>query len=499
MNNHNVSDELLFSYIGSSSFIDNMRHIGRIIKERTKCDELFCFGYNLGRGTLGLLYQDTGDSKPYPFYFPFVPFIEGEALKSVFNCGENLLVRNDALRSKEKEYLLRALNEEYRSAAILYFPLYDDFRQFFGFAALARKAGVLSQDALEVMRAMRQPLQHALNMLNISAIDTVDVPGKKIETNSLRLLKACPDLRTLLRDLTAIAPVNANILINGQTGTGKELMAEAAHELSGRKGKLIKVNCGAIPENLITSELFGYEKGAFTGAVARHAGAFEQAQEGTIFLDEIGELSLSAQVHLLRVIERKEITRVGSSSSIPVNVRIIAATHKYLPDEVQAGRFREDLWYRLNTFVITVPPLSKRKADMAILVRHFYAKAVRDMEIQNPPKLTTDALMGCMLRPWPGNVRQLRNFIERSLLLSHARGQTDLTLMPLAYVEGTQDAEHKKALKNISQEQIVEALEQAGGKIQGAGGAARLLSLSPSTLRYKMKKLGIALPTQEQQ
>ena len=300
-----------------------------------------------------------------------------------------------------------------------------------------------------------------------------------------------------LRQVTAmvrqVAGRDTPVLLLGETGTGKEIVAQSLHMTSPRRsGPFVAVNCGAIPETLIDSELFGHEKGAFTGAHATRRGRFERADTGTIFLDEIGELPQAAQVRLLRVLQSREIERVGGRDTIRVDVRIVAATHRNLEEMTATGRFRKDLLFRLNVFPIRIPPLRERREDIPALVHHFIDTKTREMHIPVRPGLADGALERLVAYDWPGNVRELENVIERALILS--RGQ------PLDFVEldqaETSQAYHGagdaiRPLDHVVAHHIRRTLAVSGGRISGAGGAADLLGLHPNTLRYRMKKLGL--------
>jgi len=283
------------------------------------------------------------------------------------------------------------------------------------------------------------------------------------------------------------------VLIQGETGTGKELLARAIHRLSPRSERtFIKLNCAAIPAGLIESELFGHEKGAFTGAIARKVGRLELAHEGTLFLDEVGELPLDLQPKLLRALQEHEIERVGGTRSIPINVRLIAATNRDLAKMVAEKTFRSDLYYRLKVFPVFAPPLRDRVEDIPILVRHFVSRHARRMgkTIESIPPEAMDALVAWK---WPGNIRELENFLERAVILS--RGP--VLHVPLAEIEAMQDEEEEEAastnptLVAAERETILRALRDAKGVIGGAGGAAERLGLKRTTLNSKIKKLGI--------
>jgi transcriptional regulator with GAF, ATPase, and Fis domain len=305
-------------------------------------------------------------------------------------------------------------------------------------------------------------------------------------------------LKAVMQMVRQVAPLDSPVLLLGETGAGKEVIANAIHYTSPRKdGPFIKVNCGAIPETLLDSELFGHEKGAFTGAVGQRRGRFERADKGTIFLDEVGELPAQAQVRLLRVIQTREIERVGGTTSIPVDIRIISATNRNLREMTASGRFREDLWFRLNVFPITIPPLRQRREDIPALVHYFIDRKCKEMKLTERPLLAAGALDKLVAYDWPGNVRELENMIERALIQSRGDPLSFETLsapqIP-AGREAARDAGRNRtvlSLDVVNAQHIRQALETAGGKINGPGGAAQILGLHPNTLRSRMIKLGI--------
>jgi len=288
----------------------------------------------------------------------------------------------------------------------------------------------------------------------------------------------------------------------GETGTGKEMIANAIHFSSRRKDSpFIKVNCGAIPDNLIDSELFGHEKGAFTGAISKKRGRFERADSGTIFFDEIGELPLQAQVRLLRVLQQHEIERVGGFQTIMVDVRIVAATHKNLEEMVRAGQFRADLWFRLNVFPIIIPPLRQRAIDIPALVDYFLEQKSIDLKIRKRPSLAPGAIEKLQAYDWPGNVRELQNIVERTLILNKMIADgSRLAFDPLPtrspptenIALAEEDDGSIRPLDEVMANHIQKALDQANGKVEGKNGAASMLGINPATLRGRMKKLNIA-------
>lgn len=305
-------------------------------------------------------------------------------------------------------------------------------------------------------------------------------------------------LKAVMTLVRQVAPLDSPALLLGETGTGKEVIANAIHYSSPRKdGPFVKVNCGAIPEPLLDSELFGHERGAFTGAISQKRGRFERADKGTIFLDEIGELPPQAQVRLLRVLQEKEIERVGGTNPISVDIRVISATNRNLQDMVASGRFREDLWFRLNVFPIMIPPLRQRREDIPALVHHFINRKSRELKIPHRTELVPGAMEKLLAYHWPGNVRELANLIERALIQNRS-GALSFETLPAAHAQADHEVPRKSgpnpnvlSLQEINSRHIRQALEMAGGKINGPGGAAQILGLNPSTLRARMKKLGI--------
>jgi formate hydrogenlyase transcriptional activator len=292
-----------------------------------------------------------------------------------------------------------------------------------------------------------------------------------------------------MENVTKVAASDATVLLLGETGTGKELVARALHRLSHRaNSSFIKMNCAAIPSGLLESELFGNEKGAFTGAVSKKIGRLELADKGTLFLDEIGEISLALQPKLLRVLQDQEFERLGGVHTMKVNFRLIAATNRDLVESVHKNEFRSDLFYRLNVFPIRVPPLRDRREDIPLLVEHFVQKCSRRMKksITSIPRKTMDRLIGW---DWPGNVRELENFIERSVILT----QGSVLVSPLAELERNILGINSRndSLEDAEREHILRALRESHGQIGGLRGAAMRLGLKRTTLQSKLKQLGI--------
>ncbi len=303
-------------------------------------------------------------------------------------------------------------------------------------------------------------------------------------------------LKNIVTLIKQVAPLNSPTLLLGETGVGKEVLATAIHEWSTRReGPFITVNCGAIPDTLIDSELFGHEKGAFTGAVSRMRGRFERANGGTIFLDEIGELPQQVQVRLLRVLQEKKIERVGSSSTQDVDIRIVAATHRDLEEMVRKGLFREDLYYRLNVFPVVIPPLRQRKSDIRDLTEYFVKKKSMEMGLYSPPNLAPGAIEKLMDYDWPGNVRELENTIERALILNTGQfidfSELGRIAPAIKNIDHNIPSKTSLNLDEVIYKHIKLVMRMTGGRVQGKNGAAELLGLQPGTLRHRMRKLGI--------
>ena len=295
----------------------------------------------------------------------------------------------------------------------------------------------------------------------------------------------------MLYKVEQIAESDTTVLVLGETGTGKELVARAIHGAGKRKKQaLIKVNCAALPSNLIESELFGHEKGAFTGADRKHLGRFEIADGATLFLDEIGELPLKLQPKLLRVIQDGEFERLGNSRSIKVDVRIITATNRNLEEEVNKGRFREDLWYRLNVFPITMPPLRERAEDIPLLVDFYIKKIARRLgkRIEMIPKNVMNTIQNYH---WPGNVRELQNVLERAVINSSG---PKLHLVDDLEKSNRHLSRNLKTLEAVERDHIIRVLEETRWKVSGKNSAAQILGLNRSTLRARMRKLDIVIP-----
>ncbi len=329
-----------------------------------------------------------------------------------------------------------------------------------------------------------QELKNKLAVENISLQEEIRTVG-----GSGQLIGQSDAMRNVMVQVGKVAKTDSTVLILGETGTGKELIARAIHEGSSRKDKpLIRIDCGGLPPSIIENELFGHEKGAFTGAVGKQLGRLEIADGSTLFLDEIGELPLSVQTKLLRVLEEGQFERLGSYKTINVNVRVVAATNRVLAKEVKNGSFREDLYYRLNVFPIDVPPLRMRKSDISLLVE-YYAKFFAQRLNKNITGISSNDMGALMNYSWPGNIRELRNIVERSVIL--AQGPT-LRIKISEYQEDSPNkSEHPLTLSELERKHILEALRLTDGRVSGPKGAAAILGINHKTLESRMKKLGV--------
>jgi DNA-binding NtrC family response regulator len=303
-------------------------------------------------------------------------------------------------------------------------------------------------------------------------------------------------LRKVLEQVAIVAPTDSTVLLHGETGTGKEVIARALHNLSSRRHCMfVRMNCAAIPAGLLESELFGHEKGAFTGALMQKKGRFELADHGSLFLDEIGDISLELQPKLLRAVQEQEFERLGSARTIHVDVRIIAATHRDLPAMIREGKFREDLFYRLNVFPIEIPPLRERREDIPLLVNYFVSKLSRRMgkKIESIPRQAMEALANAS---WPGNVRELQNFIERAVILSGGE-ELRVPVRELSASCSRIASAPASTFQEAERKVIIEALSASSGRVAGNGGAAERLGLKRTTLQHKIRRLGIARARQQ--
>ena len=364
----------------------------------------------------------------------------------------------------------------------------------------SKRANAFGQEDLDLLSQISG--QIALAMDNALAYGKLNASKDRVEEERLYLeseirsefnfddiVGDSPALRKVLDQIAIVAPTDSTVLLHGETGTGKELIARAIHSNSLRKGRtFVRLNCAAIPSGLVESELFGHERGAFTGALMQKRGRFELADHGTLFLDEIGDITLDLQPKLLRALQEKEFERLGSARTIHVDVRLIAATHRDLPTMIRNNQFREDLFYRLNVFPIEIPPLRERREDIPLLVHFFVSRLSSRMQkrIKSIPKRALEAFANA---PWPGNIRQLENFIERCVILSHGEELN----VPLSEIKTISERAFaiRSTLLETERQAIINALKNTSGRIAGPAGAAERLGVKRTTLQNKIRRLNI--------
>jgi DNA-binding NtrC family response regulator len=364
-------------------------------------------------------------------------------------------------------------------------------RQFLDAAKATRPYGFLVKPFREKDVLVMLDVAWNLHRQNHESVSQAKRSANLLPANEFKeIISSGEGMLDVLNNVKIVGASDIAVLILGESGTGKELIAQSIHRISSRKLKpFVAVNCAALPANLIESELFGYEKGAFTGATDRRTGKFEQGNEGTVFLDEIGELPLELQVKLLRVLQEKEIEPIGGQKK-KLDVRIIAATNRNLEEEISMHRFRLDLYYRLNVFPITLPPLRERKEDIVSLANHFVTIYARK-ENKTITGIADHVLSAMLNYDWPGNIRELENMMARSVLLANGPIINSLKLPGQSQVVSAVLQERIKSMIENERDHILHALERCSWKIYGQGGAAEILELNPSTLNSRMKKLGI--------
>jgi len=399
--------------------------------------------------------------------------------------------------------MLRFFNVQSSSIALVALKAKE---QLVGFLILISKGEKhFDKEDLRLLDLLKEPLVIAMSntlkhreIIKLNALlvdDNRFLHGELHRLSGDEIVGANFGLRDVMYKVRQVATSDSAVLLLGETGVGKDVIANAIHYLSGRSnGPFVSVNCGAIPDTLIDSELFGHEKGAFTGALSQKRGRFERADKGTIFLDEIGELPLAAQVRLLKVLQNKEIERVGGVKTIPLDIRVVAATNRNLEEMVKLNQFREDLWFRLNVFPIWIPPLRERRSDIPTLLQHFISLKSRELKLPAIPTVIPGATERLLEYHWPGNIRELQNVVERELILNPTGplsfSQLDMSPQNSSGKQ-TKQLPLTDNLDELTKQHIRHVLKKTNGKIHGKGGAADLLGIHASTLRNRMNKLGI--------
>jgi transcriptional regulator with GAF, ATPase, and Fis domain len=449
-------------------------------------------------GQFGLLDEGRWDEQPD------AERAREEAVELVTRPG--LYVGEDFDALAERYAMLRYAREQRGTRSILCTPLDLGHEQLAALIMSSQQPFAFTDESLELIMSLAPQIRLAIQ--NVFAFEQIEALRAQLERERTYLIDEINTtaaarfgdfvggsqvMQQVFRRVEQVAPTDTTVLITGETGTGKELVARALHNFSPRKERaLIKINCAALPAQLIESELFGHEKGAFTGAHDRRIGKFELADGGTIFLDEIGELPLDLQAKLLRVLQEKEFERIGGRRVIRTDVRVLAATNRVLEEEVAAGRFRADLYYRLDVFPIHLPALRERPEDVEPLVRHFLERFTK--KLGKPVRGLRSRDLKALLRyPWPGNIRELEHVVERAVIASSGPFLefAGFTATPALAVPVAAGAGPLKTLRDQERDHILAALQQTGGRVSGPQGAAVLLDINAKTLEARMKKLGI--------
>lgn len=470
------------------------------IQKLLGCDRISLLTtHEFGTARHGFAVEYQGESRQ-SIEVPTRP-LPGSAFDWVMQHGMPRVVRSlEATSQFPEDEMLRSLGY----SSMVYMPLQSRDESIAVLGLISRRVNEPDLWDMELLREVCGQLSIAL--ANASTYDELSCLKADLELqnvylrdeirstqNSANIVGDSRSMNQLRIAIDQVSKADSTVLILGETGTGKELVARAIHEGSHRHDQLmVKVNCAALSSNLITSELFGHEPGAFTGASERRLGRFELANGGSIFLDEISEIPLETQVMLLRVLQERTIERVGGSEPIPINIRVIAASNRDLKTAVEAGRFREDLYYRLNVFPIRVPPLRDRREDIPALLNHFIERFSRKINkrIKSVSRQTMELLMNYH---WPGNIRELENIVERAMVVSSDEIlSVESSWLTASFTHNSSIPIENKSFANVEREAIRDALSRTGGKIYGSDGAAALLGLKPTTLYGKMRKLGIA-------
>lgn len=509
--------EFTFRICGSLNIGEALWHCLLYVRTSLPADELMLTVYDQAFGALDVVAQanekefNTGSEKVH-----MPPHLRRE-LENVEHYSRVRLC-NDV---REDPIILR-VGEHYKwpDSSIIVVRLIIEHKFMGSLLVRANGTNRYTEEHGELWSLVNEPVgialansQQYLELLKLKdalADDNLYLSNELRQSVGTEIVGANFGLKEVMDQVCKVAPLSSPVLLMGETGTGKEIIANAIHNLSTRNnGPLITVNCGAIPETLIDSELFGHERGSFTGALTERRGRFERADRGTIFLDEVGELPPQAQVRLLRVLQEKEVERVGGSQPIKVDIRIISATHKNLEEMVAEGRFRDDLYYRLGVYPIRLPPLRERRADIPALVEYFLRRKAHEMGLHSVPALAKGAIDRLLGYEWPGNVREVANLVERALIQSDGKVVSFEDVMPahgtnvihipdrsmgqgetLLLRESPAEDSHLK-LEEIEARHIRHVMELTRGRIEGKNGAAMLLGMNPATLRYRMQKLHI--------
>lgn len=494
--------------LGNLKIEEGLKECIAYIKEFMPADEIYLERYKPDLVSMHLIaHANSEGCETLDTLVPFTPEAKQTLmnLADVFRRGElpPIIVVNKPEEEPVTRCMLEALNIPMSSAMSL--PLVIGNHSIGTVVLLAQGNDRYTEEHAKLFTSLKEPffvaMHNTLTHREVLELKDLLADDNRYLHNELRKISGDEiigvnfGLREVMQKVQQVASLDSPVLLLGETGTGKDVIANAIHYSSSRSsGPFVSVNCGAIPESLIDSELFGHEKGAFTGALAQKRGRFERANKGTIFLDEIGELPPQAQVRLLKVLQSKEIERVGGIQTISLDIRIIAATNRNLEQMVKDGEFREDLWFRLNVFPITILSLRERLSDLPALIQHFITKKARELKLNSIPNLADGAMDILKAYKWPGNVRELENIVERELILNPT-GPLSFNTIKSPDKEYSPGSIKRRGcvetLDEVISGHIRKTLSATSGKIHGSGGAAELLGINANTLRHRMNKLGI--------
>jgi len=476
----------------------------QFLRQKMPVDNVVLQHYDEGMDSMRtIVLATTEGGEGVDLLTPLSPEAKNQATQQGFENANNAYLMKDPNSVKLAQEMLHY--HGFKASSLIVLILKSGDRILGNLVLISEGKESFSQQHADLLSLLSEPLAIALSntlehrevlrLKNLLADDNRYLHGELRRISGEKIIGANFGLREVMYKVQQVATLSSPVLLLGETGVGKDVIANAIHYSSLRNnGPFVSVNCGAIPETLIDSELFGHEKGAFTGALSQKRGRFERADTGTIFLDEIGELPLQAQVRFLKVLQSKEIERVGGIKTIPLDIRVIAATNRDLGEMVKRRLFREDLWFRLNVFPIWIPPLRDRKSDIPALLQYFIELKSRELKLSSIPSMTPGSVDSLMEYHWPGNVRELQNIVERALILNPSGPITFEHLGPtraerISHQGGS--SAHISTLDEVLSQHIHQALMKTGGKIHGKDGAAELLGVNASTLRNRMNKLGI--------
>jgi formate hydrogenlyase transcriptional activator len=491
--------EAIVSHRDLASLFHDLAHRLHLV---VRFDYLACVIHEETSNTMRLHVLEAAEPLPVPVPGPLS--VEHDPAGLVWQSQQVLSISNVAEEDRWPQFSDRV--KPFGLLSSCYLPLTTAHRRLGVLAFGSKDAG--TYDSVDLVFLLQVANQVAVAVENALAFDTIERLKEKLEreklyleeeirteSNFAEIIGESAALRRVLKEVETVAPTDSTVLIRGETGTGKELIASALHDLSPRRARtLVKLNCAAIPTGLLESELFGHEKGAFTGAIAQKVGRFELAHQGTLFLDEVGDIPLELQSKLLRVLQEQEFERLGGTRTIRVDVRLVAATNRDLSQMVADGKFRSDLYYRLNVFPVNLPSLRERHDDIPHLVRHFVHRIARRMgkRIETIP---TETMAALVRYPWPGNIRELENLIERAVILSSGTTlHVALGDLKPAAEQPELPPENGATLADTERNHILNVLRETNWVVSGPDGAATRLGLKRSNLQWKMKKLGIFRP-----